>query len=172
MSRPHHSVVLIGMPGAGKSTTGILLAKNTGLDFVDTDIAIQTREDKTLQTIIKDAGYLALREIEEQVILDTSCEKRVIATGGSAVYSDTAMKHLKQLATVVYLNVDLNTLRQRIHNYDNRGIAMAPNQSFDDLYRERSKLYQHYADICINSSQQNPEQTTAAIEQALKKNIH
>jgi shikimate kinase len=169
MPESHPSVVLIGMPGAGKSTTGILLAKNLGLGFIDTDISIQTHEGKTLQKIIEDSDYLTLRNIEERVILDTDCENCIVATGGSAVYSDPAMKYLKEQAIIVYLEVDLDTLRQRIHNFDSRGIAMAPGQSFEHLFSERSKLYRHYADIGIDSSNQTPEQTTAAIEKTLKE---
>lgn len=170
MSNTNNAIVLIGMPGAGKSTTGILLAKNLGFDFVDTDIAIQTREGKTLQAIIEDSDFMQLRHIEEQVVLDTDCSNRVIATGGSAVYSDKAMQHLKQQGLIVYLQVDIDALRQRIHNFDSRGIAMAPGQSFESLLAERCKLYERYADLTIDSSRQTPEQTTSAIEQAWSTN--
>ncbi len=167
MLMQQRNIVLIGMPGAGKSTTGILLAKNLGMDFMDTDIVIQNTQHKTLQAIIEDDGYLALRAIEESVISGLVCDNTVIATGGSAVYSAAAMHYLKKNATLVYLNVTLEQLRLRIHNYDDRGIAMAPGQTFEALFEERAKLYHQFADIIIHSSQQTAQQTTHNIEQQL-----
>ena len=167
MLMQQRNIVLIGMPGAGKSTTGILLAKNLGMDFMDTDIVIQNTQHKTLQAIIEDDGYLALRAIEESVISGLVCHNTVIATGGSAVYSAAAMHYLKKNATLVYLNVTLEQLRLRIHNYDDRGIAMAPGQTFEALFEERAKLYHQFADIIIHSSQQTAQQTTHNIEQQL-----
>lgn len=172
MIREQRSVILIGMPGAGKSTTGILLAKDLGLNFIDTDIAIQNHAGKTLQNIIRDAGYSALRQMEEQVVLATDCAHSVVATGGSVVYSKAAMEHLKKQADVVYLQVELATLKKRIHNYSERGIVIAPDQSFESLFAERVQLYQHYCDICIDSTEHTPEQTTLAIEKALKEGNH
>jgi shikimate kinase len=136
------AVVLIGMPGAGKSTIGILLAKELGLDFIDTDVSIQVHEGQTLQNITDQQGYLALRNIEEQVLL----------ADGSAVYSEAGMAHLKQDSTVVFLDVPLAELEQRISNFSTRGIARRPDQSFEDLFEERSVLYKRYADIRIDCS--------------------
>ncbi|MCF7980728.1 MAG: shikimate kinase [Pseudomonadales bacterium] len=148
----HHqptSIILIGMPGAGKSTIGILLAKELGLDFLDTDVVIQVREGKTLQEIMDESNYLRLRDIEEQVLLSTDCHGKVVATGGSAVYSEEGMAHLKRQGLVVFLDVPLRQLTRRIHNYESRGIARHPNQSFPDLFEERCRLYRQYADITI-----------------------
>lgn len=156
------AVVLIGMPGAGKSTIGILLAKELGLDFTDTDVSIQVGEGKTLQNISDEQGYLALRNIEEQVLLAEDISGKVVSTGGSAVYSEAGMAHLKQDATVVFLDVPLAELEQRISNFSTRGIARRPDQSFDDLFKERSVLYKRYADIHIDCS-------TLPIEEVLQK---
>ena len=152
MTAAHKSIVLIGMPGAGKSTIGILLAKELGLDFIDTDISIQVRWGKTLQQITDESGYMVLRDYEEQVLLSENIDHKVVATGGSAVYSDAGMARLKASATVIFLDVSLPALQQRVTNFDTRGIARRPEQSFEDLFAERSLLYQRYADIRIDCS--------------------
>lgn len=161
------SVVLVGMPGAGKSTVGILLAKELGLGFIDTDVAIQVAQGETLQAILDQRGYLALREIESQVILQTDCRASVVATGGSAVYGDQAMAYLRSLGRIVFIDVSLAVLRARIDNYDSRGIARRPDQSFEDLYAERMALYRQYADIAIPASAMSVPQLLRAIVTAL-----
>ena len=158
------SVVLIGMPGAGKSTVGILLAKEMGLDFVDTDISIQVREGKTLQQITDQSGYLTLRDIEDQVLLAEKIIGKVVSTGGSAVYSEAGMTHLAQDSVVVFLDVPLAALEARISNFSSRGIARHPGQSFDDLFAERSVLYHRYANICVDCS-------TLSIDEVLQKTL-
>jgi len=158
------SVVLIGMPGAGKSTVGILLAKEMGLDFVDTDISIQVRESKTLQQITDQSGYLVLRDIEEQVLLAEKIIGKVVSTGGSAVYSEAGMAHLAQDSVVVFLDVPLAALEARISNFSSRGIARHPGQSFDDLFAERSALYHRYANICVDCS-------ALSIDEVLQKTL-
>ena len=159
-----NTVVLIGMPGAGKSTLGFLLAKELGLDFIDTDVSIQVREGKTLQHISDEKGYLALRDIEEQVLLTENITGKVVSTGGSAVYSDAGMAHLKQDSVVVFLDVPLAELEQRISNFSTRGIARRPDQSFDDLFDERSTLYQRYADIRLDCS-------SLSVDEVLQKTL-
>ena len=154
-----NSIVLIGMPGAGKSTVGILLAKELGMGFVDTDVAIQVREGLTLQEILDSSDYLKLRAIEEQVLLSEKIDGKVVATGGSAVYSEIGMARLKDCATVVFLDVPLQELENRISNFDSRGIARKPNQSFESLFEERRELYNRYADISVNCHQQSLQQT-------------
>lgn len=163
------SVILIGMPGAGKSTLGILLAKDLGLGFLDTDIAIQVREQQALQEILEEKGYLALRAVEEEVLLETDCHQQVIATGGSAVYSEKGMDYLKSCGPVVYLDVPLEELRRRIHNYETRGIARRPDQSFEELFAERKALYLQYADITVRCDQHGPGEVVGQIMDALKK---
>lgn len=146
------NIVLIGMPGSGKSTVGVILAKNLGIEFVDTDILIQSAENRTLQDIVDNRGHMALRAIEERVLSGIHLQKHVIATGGSAAYSEPAMLHLKENGLIVFLDVDLKSLRARISNYDTRGLAKRPDQSFQDLFDERFELYTKYADITIQSS--------------------
>jgi shikimate kinase len=158
-----NSVVLIGMPGAGKSTVGILLAKELGLGFIDTDVAIQVREGKSLQEILDGSDYLQLREIEEQVLLSEEISGKVVATGGSAVYSAAGMARLKSAATIVFLDVPLSALRQRISNFDSRGIARKPNQSLESLFEERRALYKKYADLRIDADQQSLQQTLDSV---------
>jgi len=157
------SLILIGMPGAGKSTLGVLLAKELMLDFLDTDVAIQVREGVSLQNILEQSGYLALRAVEEEVLLATECHEKVVATGGSAVYSQKGMEYLKSCGLVVYLEVSLEVLRQRIHNYETRGIARRPEQSFEELFDERQALYRQYTDITVNCSELGSEEVIGKV---------
>ncbi len=157
------SLILIGMPGAGKSTLGIMLAKALAKDFVDTDVLIQLQQGKTLQDIVDTHGYLRLREIEEQVLIDTHYPSHIIATGGSAVYSDKAMQHLRHFGQIVFLDVALNELRLRIKDIDTRGLARKPNQNLEELYNERRELYQKYASITINCTGKSQENILAEI---------
>lgn len=145
----YSNIVLIGMPGAGKSTVGVILSKLTARDFVDTDLLIQISQRRTLQDIVDTDGYVVLRNIEADVLCGLSVKNCVIATGGSAVYSDGAMKHLKSDGLVIFLDVDLPALELRIHDYRTRGLAKRPDQSFTDLFHERCALYTNYADITI-----------------------
>lgn len=158
------SVILIGMPGAGKSTIGVLLAKESARDFIDTDVLIQVREGKTLQHILDESDYLNLRHIEEEVLLGTELPHHIIATGGSAVYSEKGMAQLKSFGPVVYLDVDLGELNRRIHNYETRGVARRPDQSFEELFAERQELYRRYADITVDCNGKSQE---AVIEEIL-----
>jgi shikimate kinase len=162
-----NNIVLIGMPGAGKSTNGLLLAKALGKDFLDTDVLIQVREGNTLQQIMNNTDYLMLRQIEESVLISIDTKRSVIATGGSAVYSAAGMAHLAKNATIVYLDTPLQTLRERIHDDKTRGIACHPNQSFDELFAERTELYRHYANITINCDQHSPEDVVDAVIKGL-----
>jgi shikimate kinase len=143
------NIVLIGMPGSGKSTVGVVLAKEAILDFVDTDVLIQNREQCSLQSIVDTQGHEVLKQIEEDVIVETTFQNQVVATGGSAAYSARSMAHLKQNSTLVFLNVSLESLKLRIKNFTTRGIAKGPNQSFEELFEERYKLYMKYADFVI-----------------------
>ena len=160
-------LVFIGMPGAGKSTLGVQFAKETARDFVDTDVLIQVRENKTLQQIIDESDYMKLREVEAQVLTSLQSDRCVIATGGSAVYSSVGMAALKKLGLVVFLDVDLAELRSRIHNYEDRGIARRADQSFEDLFEERRALYLQYADIAINCNGKTQEQILKELNQKL-----
>ncbi|WP_419175195.1 shikimate kinase [Desulfosediminicola sp.] len=157
------NIVLIGMPGSGKSTVGVILAKMMAKDFVDTDVLIQLEEDKTLQEIVDTEGHMQLRKIEERVLLNVNHQNHIIATGGSAAYSDAAMAHLSENGIIVFLNADLPCLRSRITNYETRGLAKRPEQSFDDLFSERFALYSRYADITVDCSQLTQEQVCEKI---------
>ena len=143
------NLVLIGMPGSGKSTIGVILAKRLSHDFVDTDVLIQTSEHRSLQDILDQEGYEALRDIEEHVLLELDVENHIISTGGSVVYSEPAMQHLKKDGIVIFLDVSLETLKSRLSDYETRGIAKRPEQSFADLFEERASLYHRYADITM-----------------------
>ncbi len=151
------------MPGAGKSTVGVILAKRALRDFVDTDVLIQTLQGRTLQDIIDTDGFDALCNIEEEVLRGLSVKNSVIATGGSAVYSDRAMAHLKSDGLVIFLDVDVPTLESRIHDFSTRGLAIRPGQDFAELFHERFALYTKYADITIRSAGLTQEEVCARI---------
>jgi shikimate kinase len=157
MKPDRDGITLIGMPGAGKSTVGVLLSKRLALDFVDSDLVIQVREGKPLQQVLNDEGYLGLRAIEAEVLLSLDPVGCVIATGGSAVYSPEAMRHLGARSRIVWLDVPLEELRRRIRDYETRGIARRPDQSFEELFAERVALYAKYAEIRIECAQMPQE---------------
>jgi shikimate kinase len=163
MEKSDSNIVLIGMPGAGKSTVGVILAKRTSRDFVDTDLLIQITQKRSLQDIVDNDGYAALRDIEEAALITLSVQNCVIATGGSAVYSSSAMTRLKSVGRVVFLDVDLPVLEARVHDFATRGLAKRPDQSFADLYCERSALYTKYADITIKCGKLTQEEVCSEI---------
>jgi len=167
MNEQTSSLILIGMPGSGKSTVGVILAKLLAKNFVDTDVLIQTQEGRSLQDIVDHDGYLALRAIEERILLGLACRNCVVATGGSAVYSDSAMHHLKKSGTAVFLDVDMATLKARVHDYETRGLAKRPDQTVDDLFAERFALYRKYGDITVNCVGLNHEEVCEKIRKAL-----
>jgi shikimate kinase len=167
MMRRRSNIVLIGMPGSGKSTVGVILAKQTARDFMDTDVIIQTLHERSLQDIVDRDGYMALRKIEEEVLLRLSVRNHVIATGGSAVYSDAAMSRLRSEGIVVFLDVDLPVLESRLHDLGTRGLAKSRDQSLADLYEERLPLYAKYADVLVKCVQLTQEGVSARIVQEL-----
>lgn len=152
MTDKTENVVLIGMPGAGKSTLGVVLAKILGYEFIDADLLIQGKLDKTLQKIIDACGPDGFIEVENEVLCALSATHAVIATGGSAVYSDEAMRHLSSIGTVVYLKVSYEELESRLGGLHERGVVMknGMGMSLADLYEERSPLYDKYADLTID----------------------
>jgi shikimate kinase len=163
MTHTSSNIVLIGMPGSGKSTVGVILAKKTTRDFVDTDILIQKSQSRPLQDIVDKDGYLALRHIEEEVLLALNVSQHVISTGGSAVYGERAMAHLKASGIAVFLDVTLETLEARVPDFTTRGLAKRPEQSFAELFAERNSLYRKYADIAIKCDGLTPDQVCQEI---------
>ncbi len=157
------NITLIGMPGAGKSTTGIILAKLISYNFIDTDVLIQANRKKSLQDILDENGHITLRRIEEEEILKIRVKEHVIATGGSAVYSPSAMRHLSDMSFIVFLKADYEALKKRIRNFESRGIAKAPDQTFEGLYRERQPLYEKYAQLTIDCNTVRQEEAAAQI---------
>jgi shikimate kinase len=157
------NVVLIGMPGVGKSTVGVLLAKALSCSFIDTDVYIQAREGRRLQDIIDAEGLACFRDIEARHVLSLECRGYVIATGGSIVYSEPAMRHLKASGIVVHISLPLAPLLQRLTNLDSRGVVMAPGQTVASLFAERSPLYVRYADVTVGCLGLTHEQTVARI---------
>jgi shikimate kinase len=162
------NITLIGMPGAGKSTIGIILAKNLGLGFIDTDVLIQINQQKTLQQIINETDHYNLRKIEESEILKINIRDHVIATGGSAVYSEKAMAHLGKISQIIFLEVNFEVIKKRIHNFATRGIAKAQNQTFMDLFYERQLLYKKYAEITIDCNELHQEELSEQIANSIR----
>ena len=163
------NIVLIGMPGCGKSTIGVLLAKALLYDFVDTDLAIQKEYGKSLCSIIDEFGLAEFKSIENNVLANLTLENSVIATGGSAVYGKEAMDNLKRDAVCIYIKLPPSVIKSRIKNITTRGIAMEKGTTIDDLYLERAPLYEKYADITIETRNLSVEENVARIVEIIKK---
>ena len=157
------NIVLIGMPGCGKSTVGVLLAKAMGMAFVDTDVVFQAKEGRTLQRIIEEIGIDAFLAREEEAILSLSCDKTVIATGGSVVYGQRAMKRLHEGGVVVYIRLPYAQIERRLSNLATRGVTLREGQTLYDLYEERIPLYEKEADVVLDAVDLQIEQTVEAI---------
>jgi shikimate kinase len=143
------NILLIGMPGAGKSTLGVILAKTLGYKFLDTDILFCEMNGTTLQHFIDGHGIDAFLKAEEAVALSVDCKRTVIATGGSMVLSDQAMQHLKDGALTIFLNISLDEMKKRLSNIKTRGIVLSPGETIDELFRQRLPLYTKYADTLV-----------------------
>ena len=164
-----NNIVLIGMPGVGKSTVGVILAKILGYKFVDTDLVIQEKEKKLLRDIISERGIDGFIETENRICSRLKAEKCVIATGGSVVYGKQAMKHLSDIGTIVYLKLDYRKLRYRLGNIRNRGVVIRKGQRLIELYNERTQLYEKYADVVIDENGCNIEKTVGKILDSINK---
>lgn len=164
----NNNIILIGMPGAGKSTVGVVLAKNMGYHFVDSDLVIQDKTGQLLSEIIDEKGLDGFREIEDEVNAGIQAEKTVISTGGSVVYCEKAMAHFAEIGKIVYLDVTYEALRRRLGDLNKRGVAIKEGFTLLDLYNERKPLYEKYADIQIRVGRKNIPQTIKAIQKALE----
>ena len=162
------NIILIGMPGAGKSTVGVLLAKTLGYAFLDTDLVIQQREGALLQSLVDSLGVEAFLDVEADAICSVECRGTVIAPGGSVVCRERAMSHLKALSRIVYLHLPLEELERRLNNISTRGIAMAPGETLADLFAYRAPLYRNYADLTVDVGRQSLEETVALVLRALR----
>ena len=162
------NIVLIGMPGCGKSTVGVLLAKALGMAFVDTDVVFQAKEGRKLQRIIEEIGIDAFLAREEEAILSLSCDKTVIATGGSVVYGRRAMKRLHKDGVVVYIRLPYQEIERRLSNLATRGVTLREGQTLFDLYEERIPLYEKEADVVLDAAGLQIEQTVEAIARRME----
>lgn len=158
------NIILIGMPGAGKSTVGVLLAKRLGYHFVDTDLLIQAQQEARLQQIIAEVGLDQFKKIEEDTCCQLATTRSVIATGGSVVYKEPAMGHLRGLGQIVFIDIPLAELKGRVNDMDSRGLVIGPGESYEHLYNERQPLYKKYAEITIAGEGMTVESVAAAIE--------
>ena len=165
------NVILIGMPGCGKSTVGVVLAKRLGFRFADTDLIIQEKSGQLLQEIIDDCGSQALLELEQEVLTDWVGDNTVVATGGSAVYSDKGMAHLRENGIAVYIKLGLEQVKGRLDNLATRGVAGAESRSIKELYDERTPLYERYADTVVEADSMTIEQTIDAVYNSVKSLI-
>jgi len=161
------NIILIGMPGCGKSTVGVLLAKTLGKNFLDTDVHIQARQGRNLQDIIDADGLKVFCEIESDYLLKLNQTNTVIATGGSAVYSTVAMELLRAMGIVVFLDISLNEIKKRLTNLAVRGVVMDPGETLQTLYAKRRSLYKQFAEVTINCNGLDHEQTIQAIITAI-----
>ncbi len=169
MENKKNNIVLIGMPGVGKSTIGVILAKILGYQFIDADLVIQEQYGKLLKEIIAERGIDGFIKVENEVNSSLNPQKAVIATGGSVVYGKEAMEHLSEIATVVYLKLDIHPLQKRLGNLKQRGVVLREGQTLRDLYNERIPLYEKYADVIVNENHCSLEKTVEKVINELKK---
>ena len=162
------NIVLIGMPGVGKSTVGVILAKELGLDFVDTDLLIQKRYGMLLKDLIAERSVEGFLQAEEAVCAEIDCSHSVIATGGSVIYGPNAMKHLRETGIVVYLQLPYEVISSRLASLQLRGVALKPGQDLRDLYEERCPLYEFFADVTVDESGLDLEETLVSVKESIQ----
>lgn len=164
------NIIFIGMPASGKSTIGVVVAKRLGYDFIDADLLIQKKEGRLLNKIIEEEGIEGFLRIEDQVNTEIEANRAVISPGGSVVYCENAMKHYKEIGTVVYLKTSYDTIRRRIGDAEKRGVVLKAGQTLKDLYEERKVLFEKYADIIICEDGLTLDQTIAKVVKSLSAN--
>ena len=164
-----NNITLIGMPGAGKSTVGVVLAKVMGYRFVDSDLVIQEKTGKLLSEIIEEKGTEGFLEVEDRINAGLICERSVIATGGSVVYCKNAMEHLKEISTVIYLKLPYERVEKRLGNLKDRGVALKEGQTLKNLYEERCPLYEKYADVVVEADTTSVEGCMRRIVESIKE---
>ena len=162
------NITMIGMPSSGKSTIGVLLAKRLGFSFVDVDIVIQEKEGRLLKEIIAEEGMDGFLEVEERINAGLDVTLSVIAPGGSVIYGEKAMEHLKEISEVVYLKMSYEEMEKRIGNVVDRGVALKPGFTLRDLYNERVPYYEKYADITIDEEGKTPGDTVDALRDIIE----
>lgn len=165
------NIILIGMPAVGKSTVGVVVAKRIGYEFIDTDLLIQKQEKRLLKEIIAEEGNERFLEIENQVNRDLQAENAVISPGGSVVYCEEAMQHFKEIGTVIYLHATYEVIYKRITNAKNRGVVLKEGQTLKDLYDERVKLFEKYADYTVSEEGLDLEETIDMVLELLDKSL-
>ncbi len=163
------NITLIGMPACGKSTVGVLLAKRLGYSFIDVDIVIQEQTGKLLREIIADAGTAGFLETENQINAQLIAQRAVIAPGGSVVYGEAAMTHLREISTVVYLKLSFEEVEKRLGDLTNRGVAFGEGMTLREIYEERIPLYEKYADITIEEDKKSPGQVVDELRHLFEK---
>lgn len=163
------NVILIGMPGCGKSTIGVVLAKIMGYDFLDSDIVIQKVKNATLEQLIEEHGTDGFNEIENEVNSNLEIHKTVLATGGSVVYGKEAMNHLKEIGTIVFIKLDCDEIASRLGDFKKRGISIKEGQTLLDLFNERKPLYEKYADVVVDTTGLDIKGAMAKIKAAVEK---
>ncbi len=161
-----NNIILIGMPGAGKSTVGVLLAKAMNYEFLDTDITIQKENGKKLYEIINEKGLEEFLQIENDTLSRVDVTNTVVATGGSAIFGKDAMEHLKSIGHIVYIRLSLGEIVRRVNNIKTRGIAMKKGKTMEDVYKERTPLYEKYADIIVDAEDTTIEEAVELIMKA------
>jgi len=164
-----NNIIFIGMPASGKSTIGVVVAKRLGYDFVDTDLLIQKQEGRLLKDIIEDKGIEGFLKIEDAVNANVKVERTVISPGGSVVYCENAMKHYKEIGTIVYLQTSYDTIEKRIGDAEKRGVVLREGQSLKELYDERKILFEKYADIIICEDDLTLDQTIGKVLKSLSE---
>lgn len=162
------NIIFIGMPAVGKSTVGVVVAKRLGYDFIDTDLLIQKQEKRLLREIIAEQGIDEFLKIENQVNRDLKAEHAVISPGGSVIYCEEAMRHFKEMGTIIYLKVSFKVIKERLRNPKKRGVILREGQTLQDLYNERVSLFEKYADITIEEDGMTLEETIDKVHEVLE----